>query len=232
MDSATTLAIAMAEGYEVYALSFDYGQRHRIELDAAVLIAERAGVARHMIVKIDTEVFAGSALTTGGEVPKRREMETVEDGIPPTYVPARNTVFLSFAVALAEVLNANDIFIGVSAIDCSGYVDCRPEFVEAFERMANLATKAAVEDGRRLSIRTPLIALSKAETVRKGLELGVDYGLTRTCYDPSPEGAACGLCDSCRLRLKGFRELGLIDPAPYQDPADLKSGDRVAASGT
>jgi 7-cyano-7-deazaguanine synthase len=172
-----------------------------------------------MIVKIDTEVFAGSALTTGGDVPKGRDEGEMGEEIPPTYVPARNTVFLSFGLALAEVLGANDIFIGVSAIDYSGYVDCRPEFIEAFERMANLATKAAVEGGKRLSIRTPLIRLSKAETIQKGLELGVDYALTRTCYDPSPEGAACGLCDSCKLRLKGFRELGLDDPAPYVDAA-------------
>ena len=215
LDSTTTLAIAKDLGYRVCTISFRYGQRHSIELDAAQAIAARAEVEQHVIVDIDLGLFGGSALTADIDVPKNRSAEEMGDGIPATYVPARNTVFLSFALAWGEVLGADDIFLGVNALDYSGYPDCRPEYIAAYERMANLATKRAVE-GQRLRIHAPLIALSKAEIIRRGLELGVDHSLTRSCYDPSPAGAACGQCDSCLLRLKGFAENGIDDPAPYR----------------
>ncbi len=217
LDSATVLAIAKAEGYEVYALSFAYGQRHAWELECARRVATSIGVKDHRIVSIDLRAFGGSALTAEIAVPKGRSPEEMSGEIPITYVPARNTVFLSFALAWAEVLECSDIFIGVNALDYSGYPDCRPEFIAAFERLASLATKAGVEGRQTLRIHTPLIALSKAEIVRKGLELGVDYSLTSSCYDPSPSGQPCGGCDSCLLRLKGFRENGLDDPLKYSD---------------
>lgn len=216
LDSTTTLAIAQSEGYEVYALSFRYGQRHTVELEAARRVAEHAGVVQHVIADSDLRLFGGSALTADIAVPKGRPIEEMGAGIPITYVPARNTIFLSFALAWAEVLDASDIFIGVNFLDYSGYPDCRPEYIEAYERMANLATKAGVEGHQRLKIHTPLIALSKAQIIQRGLELGVDYALTVTCYDPSPTGAACGQCDACQLRLKGFAENGISDPAHYQ----------------
>ena len=218
LDSTTALAIARAEGFSAHTLSFRYGQRHSIELDAAKAIAERAGVREHVEAEIDLRMFGGSALTAEIDVPKGRELEEMSDGIPVTYVPARNTVFLSFAVAWAEVLEANHIFIGVNALDYSGYPDCRPEFIAAYEQMANLATKRAVE-GQRLMIHSPLIDLSKAQIIARGLELGVDYSLTRSCYDPSSTGEACGHCDSCQLRLRGFEANGLADPAPYTPQA-------------
>jgi 7-cyano-7-deazaguanine synthase len=217
LDSATTLAIARAQGFEVYALSFDYGQRHYHELEAAKRIASQIGVQEHRIITIDLGGFGGSALTEAGlAVPKDRSAEDLAGGIPITYVPARNTIFLSFALAWAEVLKAYDIFIGVNALDYSGYPDCRPEFILAFENMANLATAYGVEDGRRIIIHTPLIDLSKAEIVRRGLELGVDYAMTVSCYDPDARGKACGHCDACQLRRKGFRENGIEDPGAYQ----------------
>ena len=211
IDSTTTLAIAIAEGYEAYALSFDYGQRHQIETQAALRVAESLGAKEHRIAKIDLRVFGGSALTDSVDVPKQRLQSEIAHGIPVTYVPARNTIFLAYALAWAEVISASDIFLGVNAIDYSGYPDCRPEFIEAFENLANLGTKAGVE-GRRFQIHTPLIKFSKAEIIRKALELDVDLSLTHSCYDPSPEGLACGECDSCPLRLKGFREAGINDP--------------------
>jgi 7-cyano-7-deazaguanine synthase len=217
LDSATVLAIARSEGYELYALSFSYGQRHIFELEAARRVAASIGVASHRIAEIDLRVFGGSALTGDIDVPKGRTVDEMAHGIPITYVPARNTIFLSFALAWAEVLGSSDIFIGVNALDYSGYPDCRPEFIEAFEKMANLATKAGVEGRQSLKIHTPLIALTKAQIVRKGIELGVDYGLTSSCYDPSPMGAPCGQCDSCLLRQKGFRENGLDDPLTYRE---------------
>lgn len=217
LDSATVLAIAKSQGYEPYALSFSYGQRHIVELEAARRVAAYLGVADHRIAQIDLRVFGGSALTADIAVPKGRNADAMSHGIPITYVPARNTIFLSFALAWAEILGASDIFIGVNALDYSGYPDCRPEFIAAFETMANLATKFGVEgagvEGRQsLRIHTPLIALSKAEIIRKGIELGVDYSLTSSCYDPSPAGAPCGQCDSCLLRQKGFAENGITDP--------------------
>ena len=218
LDSSTCLALARRQGFECYALSFDYGQRHRAELDAARRVAAHLGAARHLVARIDTEVFAGSALTGGAEVPKSRSAEQMSAGIPVTYVPARNTVFLSYALAWAEVLEAADIFIGVNAIDYSGYPDCRPEYIEAFERMANLATKAAVEGRARIHIHAPLASLSKAGIVRLGTELGVDFGLTHSCYDPDDAGLPCGACDSCQLRRKGFAEAGLVDPLEYPAP--------------
>ncbi len=214
LDSTTTMAIAIAQGYEAYALSFDYGQRHQIEIDAASRIAESLGAKEHRVAKIDMRMFGGSALTDNVGVPKNRSETEIADGIPVTYVPARNTVFLAFALGWAEIIPAADIFIGVNAIDYGGYPDCRPEFIEAFETLANLGTKAGVE-GRRFQIHAPLIKFSKAEIVRKALELDVDLSLTRTCYDPSPTGLACGECDSCLLRLKGFREAGIEDPIRY-----------------
>ncbi|HIJ61748.1 MAG TPA: 7-cyano-7-deazaguanine synthase QueC [Rhodospirillaceae bacterium] len=213
LDSATCLAIARDRGFQAVALSFRYGQRHQVELAAAERVAKAMGADSHRVVDIDLRAFGGSALTADIAVPKNRPDSEMAAGIPVTYVPARNTIFLSFALALAEVEEAGDIFIGVNAIDYSGYPDCRPAYVEAFQRMANLATRAAVEQGRRLSIHTPLITLSKAEIIRTGLALGVDYGLTISCYDPSPGGIPCGGCDSCRLRQKGFAEAGLADPA-------------------
>ena len=217
LDSSTVLAIAKAEGFDAHAMTFRYGQRHQAEIEAARRVAARFSVAHHVVVDIDLRVFGGSALTSELEVPKNRPVEEMSEGIPVTYVPARNTIFLSFALAWAEVLGAEHIFIGVNALDYSGYPDCRPEYIEAYQRMANLATRAGVEGGQRLRIHTPLLELSKAQIVRRGLELGVDYGMTCTCYDPSPVGEACGQCDACLLRLKGFAENGLTDPAPYQD---------------
>jgi 7-cyano-7-deazaguanine synthase len=215
LDSATALAIARAEGFELYALSFDYGQRHRIELEAARRVGQAFGVKRHATLSIDLRAFGHSALTDAIEVPKGRDAETMAQGIPITYVPARNTVFLSLALAYAEVLSAADIFIGVNALDYSGYPDCRPEFIAAFERTANLATKAGVEGSLAFKIHAPLIPWTKAEIIRRGIELGVDYALTRSCYDPDPAGAGCGRCDACILRRRGFAEAGLDDPAPY-----------------
>src|SRR5436190_18865900 len=213
IDSTTTLAIAIAEGYDAHALSFDYGQRHQIETEAARRAAKSLG-AKHRVANIELRIFGGSALTDDIEVPKQRSETEIAHGIPITYVPARNTIFLAYALAWAEVVGASDIFIGVNAIDYSGYPDCRPEFIEAFENLANLGTKAGVE-GRRFQIHTPLIKFSKAEIIRKAVELGVDLSLTHSCYDPTPEGLACGECDSCVLRLKGFREAGIKDPVRY-----------------
>jgi 7-cyano-7-deazaguanine synthase len=214
IDSTTTLAIAISDGYEVYALSFDYGQRHHIETEAARRVVDSLGVKEHRIAKIDLRVFGGSALTDDDDVPKGRSEPEIGHGIPVTYVPARNTIFLAYALAWAEIIPASDIFLGVNAIDYSGYPDCRPEFIEAFQTLANLATKAGVE-GTRFHIHTPLIKFSKAEIIRKAVELGIDLSLTHSCYDPSPEGLACGECDSCLLRLKGFREAGIKDPIRY-----------------
>jgi 7-cyano-7-deazaguanine synthase len=214
IDSTTSLAIAIDQGYEAYALSFDYGQRHQIETEAARRVAKSLGARDHRIAKIDLRVFGDSALTEDIDVPKQRAEKQIAQGIPITYVPARNTIFLAYALALAEVIPANDIFLGVNAIDYSGYPDCRPEFVEAFEKLANVGTKAGVE-GRRFQVQTPLIKLSKADIIRKGVEFGVDFSLTHSCYDPTPEGLACGECDSCFLRLKGFREAGMKDPIRY-----------------
>lgn len=215
MDSATTLAIARADGFEPYALSFRYGQRHAAELEAARRVAAHLGVAQHVIAEIDLRAFGGSALTDDIAVPKDRSAGEMGRGIPITYVPARNTIFLSFALGWAEVLEAADIFIGVNALDYSGYPDCRPEYILAYERMANLATRAGVEGTRRFAIHTPLISLTKHEIVQRGLALGIDFGLTLSCYDPSSEGLACGHCDACQLRLKGFREAGVVDPVGY-----------------
>jgi 7-cyano-7-deazaguanine synthase len=214
VDSATTLAIARAEGFETYALTLRYGQRHQREVEAARRVAQHLGVARHLVADLDLRVFGGSALTDDWPVPKDRSDQEIGAGIPTTYVPARNTVFLSLALAWAEVLGAQDIFIGVNALDYSGYPDCRPEYLEAYQRMADLATKAGVEGRQRLTIRAPLIRLSKREIVQRGLALGLDYGLTWSCYDPVGD-LACGRCDACRLRLKGFAEAGVRDPIPY-----------------
>jgi 7-cyano-7-deazaguanine synthase len=214
LDSTTTLAVAQRDGRTPYAMTFRYGQRHAIEVDAARRVAAASKVADHVIVDIDLRAFGGSALTGEGEIPKDRPAELLKHGIPITYVPARNTIFLSFALAWAEVLGAFDIYIGVNALDYSGYPDCRPEYIAAFERMANLATRAGVE-GHGPRIHTPLIDLSKANIIRLGLSLGVDYSLTTSCYDPAPDGSACGRCDSCMLRLKGFADAGLRDPARY-----------------
>ena len=211
LDSATTLAIAKTEGFEPYALSFRYGQRHAVELNAAREVGAQIGAVEHKIADIDLRSFGGSALTADIPVPT-----TPSEGIPVTYVPARNTIFLSFALAWCEVLGAADIFIGVNAVDYSGYPDCRPEFIRAFEALANLATKAGVEDGAKFTVHAPLIAMSKAAIIRRGLALGVDYGLTRSCYAPDAEGSACGICDSCRIRLAGFAEVGTPDPARYR----------------
>jgi 7-cyano-7-deazaguanine synthase len=215
MDSATTAAIALEQGFDVHALSFSYGQRHAAELRAARRVAERLGLTRHLVLEIDLRAIGGSALTDQLEVPKDTPLERIGQQIPPTYVPARNTIFLSFALALAEVIGASDIFIGANAMDFSGYPDCRPEYFKAFQTMADLATKAGVEGGR-ITIHTPLIRLSKREIIQRGLSLGVDYSVTLTCYDPDEDGAACGRCEACTLRLKGFREAGLEDPARYQ----------------
>lgn len=218
LDSATALAIARDEGYAPYAISFGYGQRHAVELEAASAVAHALGVGHHVVVEIDLRVFGGSALTSEIEVPKHDSASELTQEIPITYVPARNTIFLSYALAYAEVLEADDIFIGVNALDYSGYPDCRPEYIRAFEVMANLATKRGIE-GNQLSIHTPLINLTKAETIHRGLALGVDYSITHSCYDPAPGGEACGQCDSCLLRLRAFTENSLVDPAPYQTRA-------------
>jgi len=214
LDSATTLAIAKSEGFDIYAISFDYGQRHHFELEAARRVCESQGVSELVVFKVDTSIFRGSALTNDIPVPHNRDESQMADGIPITYVPARNTIFLSVGLGLAESVGANDLFIGVNAVDYSGYPDCRPEFIKAFEDMANLATKAGVE-GRRLNVHTPLILLTKAEIIQRGVALGVDYGLTHSCYDPLPDGTSCGECDSCQLRLRGFREAGCADPIRY-----------------
>ena len=211
LDSATCLALARRQGYECYALSFDYGQRHRVELDAAANVARALGAERHVVAHIDLRQIGHSALTDDIGVPKGRSTEDMSHGIPVTYVPARNTIFLSFALAWAEVLEAPDIFIGVNALDYSGYPDCRPEYIEAFERMANLAIKAGVEGRLRIRIHTPLIRLSKAEIVKLAGELGLDFSLTHSCYDPDAQGRPCGQCDSCLLRRKGFEEAGIED---------------------
>ena len=215
LDSTTTLAIAKRAGFDLFALTFDYGQRHHIEVDRAQDIAKHFAVVDHQIVKIDLRQFGGSALTDSIEVPTDRDQKEMGSEIPVTYVPARNTIFLSFCLAYAEVKEANDIFIGVNAIDYSGYPDCRPEFITAFETLANLATKAGVEGKNRMKIHTPLIKLSKVEIIQKGLELGVDFAMTHSCYDPGEKGESCGVCDSCQLRLKGFQEAGLEDPIEY-----------------
>jgi 7-cyano-7-deazaguanine synthase len=212
LDSATALAIAKAENFEPYALSFRYGQRHAVELEAASRVVKVTGVAEHLIADIDLRRFGGSALTGDMAVPKDRAPDRLGEGIPVTYVPARNTVFLSFALAWAEVLGASDIFIGVNALDYSGYPDCRPEYIAAYERMANLATKAGVEGRQALSIHTPLIQLTKAQIIRRGVALGVDYALTSSCYDPGADGRPCCRCDSCWLRAKGFADAGIGDP--------------------
>ena len=212
LDSATCLAIARAEGYLCYCLSFDYGQRHSVELDAASRVANQLKAAEHRTARIDLRVFGGSALTANIDVPKARPEIAISEGIPVTYVPARNTIFLSFALAYAEVTGASHIFIGVNAIDYSGYPDCRPEFIHAFEAMANLATKTGVEGTTKIVIDTPLMKMTKADIVRKAVELGVDLSLTHSCYDPAPDGRSCGVCDACILRQKGFEEAGLSDP--------------------
>jgi 7-cyano-7-deazaguanine synthase len=219
LDSTTTLAIARSQGYEVYALTFRYGQRHAAELEAARAVAARLGVFRHLVMPLELRAFGGSALTADIAVPKHRSDKELASGIPITYVPARNTIFLSYALALAEVVAARAIFIGVNAVDYSGYPDCRPEFIAAFQNLARLATKAGVEGTAPVTIFAPLMHLTKAQIIARGLELGVDYSLTRSCYDPTPEGAACGACDSCILRLRGFAECHSADPAPYQDPS-------------
>jgi 7-cyano-7-deazaguanine synthase len=214
LDSATVLAIARSKGFEIHAITFDYGQRHRFELDAARRVCDAQGVAELVVFKVDTTIFRGSALTNDIPVPHNRDESQMSDGIPVTYVPARNTIFLSVGLGLAESVGAHDLFIGVNAVDYSGYPDCRPEFIRAFESMANLATKAGVE-GQRLTVHAPLIQLTKAEIIRLGLSLGVDYGLTHSCYDPLPNGDSCGECDSCQLRLKGFLDAGSTDPIRY-----------------
>ncbi len=216
LDSTTVLAIALSEGFECHCLSFSYGQRHVHELDAARAVARSLQAKTHFIVNVDLGRVGGSALTDAVEVPRHRSLHEIQTVIPATYVPARNTIFLSYALAWAEVLEAPDIFIGVNAVDYSGYPDCRPEYIEAFEKTANLAIKAAVEKKFSIRIRTPLIHMTKGEIIRTGIRLGVDYSMTHSCYDPSPDGSACGQCDSCRLRLKGFEEAGLTDPVRYQ----------------
>lgn len=216
LDSTTCLAMAIDQGFTPYAMSFRYGQRHQFEIEAARRIAREAKVAQHVIVDIDLRQFGGSALTSDIEVPKDRPITDMGEGIPITYVPARNTIFLSFALAWAEVLKSQDIFIGVNALDYSGYPDCRPEYIEAYQAMANLATREGVEGRQKLTIHTPLLHLTKGQIVAQGLALGVDYQWTSTCYDPAPDGAACGRCDACQLRIKGFAENGMLDPAPYQ----------------
>ncbi|MGE5314241.1 MAG: 7-cyano-7-deazaguanine synthase QueC [Acidobacteriota bacterium] len=215
LDSVTAGAIARAEGYDIHALTFDYGQRHKWEIDAAKRLAAMLQAKDHKIVTLDLTAFGGSALTADLAVPKGRSVEHMASEIPITYVPARNTIFLSVALGWAEVLGASDIFIGVNAVDYSGYPDCRPEFIRAFEALANVATKAGVRGEARYSVHTPLIDLSKADIIRRGTSLGVDYSLTHTCYDPAPDGASCGVCDACRLRLRGFAEAGMTDPITY-----------------
>ncbi len=215
LDSTTCIAIARREGYEVFAVSFDYGQRHRAELEAAKRVAKALGTSGHLILDLPLDAIGGSALTSGIEVPKDVPVEEMKNRIPVTYVPARNTVFLSLALAWAETLKAPDIFIGVNALDYSGYPDCRPEYIEAFEKMANLALKETVEGRMRVRIHTPLIKMTKAQIIKKGVELGVDFSLTHSCYDPGPLDRACGRCDSCTLRKKGFAEAGIADPTQY-----------------
>jgi 7-cyano-7-deazaguanine synthase len=215
IDSTTAMAIARLEDYEIYSLSFRYGQRHAVELEAARRVAKALGAEQHMVIDVDLAKIGGSALTDDIQVPKSRTEQDMLKEIPVTYVPARNTIFLSYALALAEVIRATDIFIGVNAIDYSGYPDCRPEYIVAFEHMANLATKAGVEGKTQITIRAPLIHMTKAEIIQKGIELGIDYSITLSCYDPSPEGRACGQCDSCILRKKGFSKAGISDPTPY-----------------
>lgn len=217
LDSATLVAIAKDEGYTPYCLSFSYGQRHSIELEAAERVAKSMGVAEHKIANLDLRLFGGSALTDDIDVPKDRSQDEMETDIPVTYVPARNTIFLSFALAYAEVTGAKDIFIGVNALDYSGYPDCRPEYIEAYEKLANLATKAGVEDDDRIKVQAPLLHMTKAEIISAGSALGVNYGITISCYDPDDHGLACGHCDSCQLRIKGFKEAGISDPTHYQD---------------
>lgn len=214
LDSSTVLAVAKSQRYDIYALTFRYGQRHAIETNLARQVAERFKVEEHKIAQIDLRLFGGSALTDDISVPKDRSLEDMDSGVPITYVPARNTIFLSFALAWAEVIEANDIFIGVNSLDYSGYPDCRPEFIEAFERMARLATKIGAE-GQEINIHAPLISMTKSEIIQLGTKLGVDYSLTLSCYDPTPKGEFCGRCDSCQLRLKGFAEAGLRDPGHY-----------------
>ncbi|MFL6515774.1 MAG: 7-cyano-7-deazaguanine synthase QueC [Chthoniobacterales bacterium] len=216
LDSATVLAIAKGAGFELYALSFDYQQRHRTELKAAAAVTKSLGAAAHSVIRLDPSIFAGSALTNSIDVPKSRSEQQMSSGIPVTYVPARNTVFLAHALGWAEVIGASDIFIGVNAIDYSGYPDCRPEFIATFEKLANLATKAGLE-GAGYKIHAPLIEMTKADIISRAVSLGVDLGLTHSCYDPLPDGRACGRCDSCQLRLNGFREAGLTDPVRYAD---------------
>lgn len=235
LDSTTLLAIAVAEGFDVHALSFSYGQRHGHELEAAGRVAARYGAAEHRVATIDLGLFGGSALTDRAlEVPRDRAEDEVGGDVPITYVPARNTIFLAHALAYAEVIGAHDIFIGVNSLDYSGYPDCRPEFVDAFERLANLATRAATEEGARLRIRTPLLHLTKARIIQRGMELGVDYALTTSCYDPTDGGLACGRCDACQLRLRGFAAAGLTDPAPYtyRDGGDARDAGSAPAAPT
>ena len=216
VDSSTAMAIAIKRGFFVHALSFDYGQRHRCELDAATNVVRSLGIEDHVIASIDLRAFGGSALTDDIDVPKNRDLSRISDGIPVTYVPARNTIFLSFALGWCEILKAQDIFLGVNAVDYSGYPDCRPEFLEAYEHLANLATKAGVEGSARYTIHAPLLRMSKSDIIRAGNEAGVDFALTHSCYDPSPEGLACGACDSCFLRRKGFEEARIPDPTRYR----------------
>ena len=215
IDSTTAMAIARSEGYEIYSLSFYYGQRHAVEVEASNKVADALGAREHFVINIDLGKIGGSALTADIGVPKDRTEGEIAGEIPVTYVPARNTIFLSYALAWAEVLRASDIFIGVNAVDYSGYPDCRPAYIEAFEKMANLAIKASVEGEIRITIRTPLIHMTKAEIIKKGVQLGVDYSITHSCYDPGPTGKSCGRCDSCLLRKKGFRESGFQDPTEY-----------------
>ena len=226
LDSTTLLALASAEGYAIHALTFRYGQRHAHEVEAARRVADRYGVRQHVFADIDLRMFGGSALTSDAPVPKDRPAGEISHGIPITYVPARNTIFLSFALAWAEVLGARDIFIGVNALDYSGYPDCRPEYIRAYEQMANLATRAGTEEQHPVTIRTPLIDLTKKQIIELGQRLGVDYALTTSCYDPSSDGAACGHCDACQLRLRGFKAAGTTDPARY----DQTTGDQTAVS--
>lgn len=215
LDSTTVMAIAKQQGYRIFSLSFFYGQRHRIELECAEKVAGYFKAEKHLIIHTDLDKIGGSALTDTIDVPKSRATDDMKKDIPMTYVPARNTIFLSYALAWAEVMGASDIFIGVNAVDYSGYPDCRPEYIAAFEHMANLATKAGVEKTLKIHIRTPLIHMTKGQIIQKGMQLGVDYGITHSCYDPTPEGLACGRCDSCILRKNGFREAGILDPIEY-----------------
>ena len=217
LDSATCLAIAKIDGFKPYALSFRYGQRHEFELDSAKAVANSQGISDHVITNIDLRAFGGSALTDDIDVPKDRDESSISEDIPVTYVPARNTIFLSFSLAYAEVISANDIYIGVNAIDYSGYPDCRPEYINLFQNLANLATKSGVEGNNTITIHTPLIDMTKAEIIKKGMELGVDYSLTHSCYDPNDDGSPCGHCDACQLRLKGFEEAHLTDPLTYSN---------------